>query len=342
MPDALSLPIIDSHVHCRTISSVSGLMKILEATNLRAMNVASRALHHSMNAVSLLAKSQFPGKIYYYASLDYSRPQAMSGEADFAGHITKMLDMGADGVKMFEGKPSVRKEIGLPLDSPAYDDFYEILQSRSTPILFHVGDPEEFWNDDAIPDMARKSGWDYTDGTFPSKESLYREMDGILAKFPKLRIVFAHFYFLSADLARAARFLDEWPTVRLDLTPGTELYGNLRRNLRSAREFFIRYQDRILFGTDNTGATPEAIENNKKKVVDIRIFLETELRLDANILQKIYSGNFIALAGAKPKPLDIVKSVAMCEEWAGAWAQQPGLEQEAATVLEAVARMKGT
>lgn len=342
MPNIAALPIIDSHTHCRTISSVSGLLQILSAADLKAMNVASRALHHSMNAVSLLAKSRLPAKIYYYASIDYSHPNALNGEADFAGHIARMLDLGADGVKMFEGKPSVRKKIGLPLDSPAYDDLYEMLQARSTPVLFHVGDPEEFWDADLIPEVARRFGWDYTDGTFPSKEGLYREVEGILAKFPKLRIVFAHFYFLSADLKRAARFLDEWPSVRLDLTPGAELYWNLRKQLGPARDFFARYQDRILFGTDNTGATPEGIENNRKKIADIRSFLETELRLDNGILEKIYSANFISLAGPKPKPLNTAKSVAICEEWADAWVKRPGLEQEAATVLEVVKRMKST
>ena len=107
---------------------------------------------------------------------------------------------------MGEGKPTLRKAIGQPLDSPVYDAYYAFCEAQSFPILFHVGDPPDLWDSEKVPEWARRRGWFYGDGTYPALETLYGEVDGILDKFPTLHIILAHFYFGSYDIERAARF----------------------------------------------------------------------------------------------------------------------------------------
>ncbi len=63
-------------------------------------------------------------------------------------------------------------------------------------------------------------------------------------------MIFAHFFFLSAQLPRLAELFERFPNMHVDLTPGIEMYHNFSRNPQATRDFFLRYQERILFGTD--------------------------------------------------------------------------------------------
>jgi hypothetical protein len=183
------------------------------------------------------------------------------------------------------------------------------LEQEAFPVVFHVADPDEFWNPLTCPDWAKASGWDYTDGSFPSKESLYTEVDHILSRHPDLRITFAHFYFMDRDLPRAARFLDAHPTVCFDLTPHTEMYSTFSKNPAEAAAFITRYADRILFGTDTDTRVLVRGESGRRFMLEhiymIRACLEKDgefhlpgnkvyhgLGLDESTLEKIYSQNF--------------------------------------------------
>jgi predicted TIM-barrel fold metal-dependent hydrolase len=234
---------------------------------------------------------------------------------------------------LVEGKPVVRKLLAMPFDGPQYAGMWAALQEQGFPVVFHVADPEEFWDADGCPDWARAQGWFYGDGTYPLKEDLYAEVGRVLERHPDLKIIFAHFYFLSADLARAGAFLGAHPHVCFDLTPGVEMYFNFARTLEAARDFFIEYQDRLVYGTD-IGAT--AVQRDPSQGLDwadslgrawiVRRFLETDgpfsapegighdlgmdsggfhgIALPSDALEKVYHVNFERLFGSAPAPLD--------------------------------------
>jgi len=190
-----------------------------------------------------------------------------------------------------------------------------------------VGCPR-FWDRERIPSWALGNGWFYGDRAYPSKEDLYAEIDRVLARHPSLRIIFAHFYFLSADLERAARFLDAHPTVCFGTTPGAELFNHLTRQSEATRAFFIAYQDRIVYGTDTStwGISQGGVELPLSYARYVRSFLEAEapftpspliphwleddleairpLTLPDVVLKKIYHANFERLYGAQPAPLN--------------------------------------
>ena len=266
-------------------------------------------------------KIRNPSKAYVFGGLYYSAPGARQGRADFAAQARRLLALGADGIKMIEGKPNARKMTGLALDSAVYASFYSFCEKNKVPVLFHVGDPEEFWDAKKAPDWAIKSGWFWGGGGYLSKERLYAETEGVLRKFPGLQVTFAHFFFLSADIARAARFLEKWPEAYFDITPGWEMYDNFTKRSDEWRDFFTRFAGRIVFGTDNNtsgwGAAPSGVEVIEK----IRRFLETRERmfngqglgLPREALERIYRRNFVRGAGAKPKPVNREALKAECE-----------------------------
>jgi len=147
----------------------------------------------------------------------------------------------------------------------------------------------------------------------------------VLAKYPRLRIVFAHFLFLSADLRRAGRLLDAYPGISLDMTPGIELLYTLSKNITETVEFFTSYSDRIIYGTDiisnltfdvaeaRSGILTRWLETaDEYRLPDTADFnlgppengIMHGLSLPEDVIRKIYLSNFERLVGPRPRPLD--------------------------------------
>lgn len=308
--------IIDCHTHVREVNDIQKLVDVMKEANIDMINVACLPVlldeYVTQNLLGLLFKVQKPGKIFAFGGLEYPNFELPSSEEEFLKQVEELMVLGFDGIKMIEGKPNARKGIGAPLYSHIYDGFYSYLENKKIPIIFHVGDPGSFWDAKRAPAFAVKSGWTYLDGTYPKKEELYGEVEELLKRYPGLNIIFPHFYFMGEEgIERASRFLNKWPNVSFDITPGIEMYDSFSRNSNEWREFFIKYQDRILFGTDNDYGDSINI------ICTMRRFLETEdqfsywgfdlkgICLPKDVLEKIYGGNFIRYTGEVPKDVNV-------------------------------------
>lgn len=324
---------IDGHVHISSVDEIEGFLSYMEQTGIVKVNCATIALAtradsprgiHS-NMVSLAFKCRYPEKVFVFGGLEYPpRPSDVSA-AEPRAQAEALVAMGCDGIKMLEGKPDTRKYTGLPVCDPVYNEYYDYLQQTGIPLLFHVNDPEEFWDEERVPAWARERGWYWGDGTYPTKEQLYSEVDTVLRNFPRLNVTFPHFYFLSADPDRAARFLDRWRNVRFDLTPGREMYLNFAKDPSRWHSFFTRYQDRIVFGTDTTASGADRVTHCVERVGNMRTFLETTdtcwagqsvgIGLDPDVCTKIYAGNFVQWVGReRPVPPAVARIRDACEE----------------------------
>lgn len=304
---------------------------------LDRMNIVCTMNRDNVNAnpPAFVAKAEFPERFYVFAGLDHSA--CLSGGKvtgpSLAEQVDRLRALGADGIKMIENKPTSRKVLDIPVDSEYFEDYFARVEETGFPVLWHVNDPEEFWDPEETPSWARKRGWGYDD-TFVKKETLYAEVENVLVRHPKLNIIFAHFYFLSADLPRAAALLDRFGGVRLDLAPGIEMLYNMSRDVAATRAFFEKYADRIVFGTDiSSGQTPEEAKirsgivtrwletDEEYRVPDAADFLLGPpedgvirgLSLPATVLSKIYRENFEAFATSHPKPLDRALAAEECE-----------------------------
>ena len=327
------LPPVDCHVHMRgDMVSVENLHGLMEACGYDGMSLMCIALRDDRGLktglLGLLFKALYPGKVYAFGGLRHPESGTVPDARPYAEQARHLLELGCDGIKMIEGKPTTRKMLGRPLDTPEYDGLYSYLEEESVPVLFHVADPETFWDPELAPPTAHERGWFYGDGTFTGKEELYAEAEGVLAKHPDLRVVFAHFYFLSADLDRLERFLADHPNVGVDITPGSEMYANFSAQTDRAREFFCDHADRIFFGTDIMGGwepDPDLAQRETARVAGMRRFLETDdefewwgldlhgIALPREALAAIYADNFRRWAGEKPRTVPISNVLSECE-----------------------------
>ena len=338
--------IIDGHVHFPHFSFDADLMSIMETAGIEKVAVVCTPDEKRLSLVpdAMHLKAQFPEKVYVFGGLDISalfmRPD-IAGEA-FAHYVDVLKEMGADGIKMIEGKAMNRKQLPIPdFDDPVYAPYWEKMAETQTPLIFHVNDPEEFWDPDRIPDWAREMGWFYGDGSYIDNEDQYRQVLTVLDRHPHLNVTFAHFFFFSAQLERLAEYLDRYPGMHVDLTPGIEMYQNFAKQPQKARDFFIKYQDRILYGTDigaralladREGGIQK--EESLARVEVVRGFLEKDgpftlqhegflfggkeavfqgIDLPDAVLDKIYFQNFVDFTGTSPKPLNPEAIVDECQ-----------------------------
>lgn len=351
--------LLDGHVHVGAHRCIGPVMELADAAGIGRVNIVCSAgtpeRSLETNAVALLAKALHPGRVYVFGGLQY-RAGRETTPAELLRQVRALRAAGCDGMKMLEGKPTSRKRIPWRMDDPVYDLYYDFLEETAFPVVWHVADPDSFWDPARVSPSAKANGWDYTDGTFPSRGQLYGEVDKVLERHPRLKVIFAHFYFLSKEPERAAAFLERWPGVSFDITPGAEMYRNFSKDPALWREFFIRFQDRIVFGTDNMAPREpwdEARRGMLEKVVMMRRFLETAdtfegfctaasrlvtgLGLPETVLRKIEQANFERYAGAAPRPLVREAALALAGETLAFARRDPAqapLARELTEVLE--------
>lgn len=328
---------IDSHVHLRWSGDIENLDKLRESVDAERMSIASVADRRDVNDNPALyaAKAAFPDRFYVFPALDHTSYFSSGAIAtpSLVEQIDRMIEVGADGLKLIESKPTHRKMVDIPIDGEHYEGMFSQVEEAGLPILWHVADPEEFWHPELTPGWASAKGWGY-DSTWPPKEGFYAEVSAVLKRHPRLRVIFAHFYFLSSDLPRAAALLDEYEGVHLDLAPGIEMLYNLSKNSDRARDFFTKHSERIVFGTDiEAGHT---IEQAQIRSGIVKRWLESDdeyrlpegadytlgppedgfirgMKLPEDALASIYSTNFERLAGPKPRSLNTEIAINECK-----------------------------
>lgn len=245
--------LIDSHIHYDASGDASKILEALEVTGIDKCCLQAQIYKKKINQNFdvFYAKLKCPNKVYINIALDsylYYHQERMD---EMPNYIKRMMECGADGIKMIEGKPTERKLFPIPdFDSPVYEATFKYIEDNKIHVTWHVNDPEEFWDEEKVPDWAKRSGWFYSDGTFVNNIDQYTQIERLLARHPKLHITFAHFYFKSADLDYLAKMFDKYPYVGVDITPGIELFTNMSENIEKAKCFFNKYYERIMYGTD--------------------------------------------------------------------------------------------
>ena len=357
--------IVDGHVHMGSMTEEASMLAIGQATGIGKIALVSIQNPETGTGLpqSLYMKGRHPERFYVFAGLNHAE-KLSEGRVSTPGlddQVDGLVDMGCDGIKMIEGKPTSRQKMDIPVTDPYFARYWARMEELGTPIVWHVNDPEEFWDPDLIPDWASERNWGYGPEDV-QKEELYAEVDEVLGRHPGLKIIFAHFYFLSADLDRARRFFDAHPSVCFDLAPGVEMLYNLSRDPEASREFFVEYADRIVFGTDLFSSLTE--EQGRIRAGLVYRWLEGDgslrvpeaadfllgppedglirgLSLPDDVLTRIYSANFARLAGSQPRALNVGKAIEECQRLAAmaeALSGRPAAETEAARVAASLAQ----
>ena len=150
---------------------------------------------------------------------------------------------------------STRKADGtrLAIDDPILDPVWQAAGRLNLPVFIHTADPASFfkpmdYSNERWLETALFPNRRFPADSFPSFEQLMTERDNMVRRNPKTTFVIAHMSWYANDLGKLAKLMDEFPNVVTEM--GAVLY-DIGRQPRVARDFFIKYQDRILFGKDS-------------------------------------------------------------------------------------------
>ena len=139
----------------------------------------------------------------------------------------------------FHCAPGTMVMRGLRLDAPEYEPMFREIVARKMAVMTHIGDPE-LWYQGKYTDTAK----------YGTREEHYRMWEGMLAAYPHLPWCGAHLGGNPENLGRLQNLLDKFPNLVLDCSATRWMMREVSSRRDAAREFFIRNQDRILFGSD--------------------------------------------------------------------------------------------
>jgi len=255
-------PAIDFHGHPQgmlgSVESLAQLGRDLDGLNVRmiivANNVSGDALKRMVATIN--SSPAMKDRVRVLAGIDFSN--VGPGWADRA---VKQLeaDVAAGAVGIGEiGKgfgQTTRKADGsrLALDDPALDPIWQAAARLKLPVFIHTGDPQEFYqpvdnNNERWLELSLFPSRRVSPDRHPNFEELMKERDNLFRRNPKTTFVAAHMGWHANDLGRLGRMMTEMPNLYVDV--GAVLY-DIGRQPRAAHDFFVRYQDRILFGKDS-------------------------------------------------------------------------------------------
>ena len=142
----------------------------------------------------------------------------------------------------------------MPVDDPKLSPIFELCGKFNRPVMIHTADPAAFFtpldkNNERWHELNENPGWLFYGERFPKRENLLAQFVHVIEQHPQTTFIGAHFGNNVEDLATVGKWLDAYPNFHVDLDARISELG---RQPYTARKFFLKYQDRIMFGTDTT------------------------------------------------------------------------------------------
>jgi predicted TIM-barrel fold metal-dependent hydrolase len=232
----------------------------MDALNLRLLvNLSGGSGETLRNGIANIQRSRHPDRMVAFANIDF-RNVAPGFGARAAAQLERDVQAGAKGLKFFKNfglRVTYADGHRMPVDDPELDPVWETCARLNLPVLIHTGEPAPFfepvdkfnerWLELQIHPERR-----VPPTQSPAFEALMAERDRLFTRHPKVRFIAAHFGWHANDLGRLGKMLDRMPNVYVETGA---ILAELGRQPVTAHNFFVKYQDRILFGKDAYAAS---------------------------------------------------------------------------------------
>jgi predicted TIM-barrel fold metal-dependent hydrolase len=250
-------PVIDIHSHQPTPISAADFDRVMtgmQANNLQILvNLSGSSGERLRQGVEALRATKYKDRMVLFANVNFGGVGPGFG-ARAAKQLEADIKAGAMGLKVFKDLGMFdRKTDGsrLQVDDPELDPIWETCARLNVPVLIHIAEPPAFfepldYTNERWLELALYRDRRHQDGV--RFETLMTERNNMIRRHPNTRFILAHFGWHANDLARAGRLLDQYPNVFYDVAAVLYDFG---RQPRASHDFFVKYQDRILFGKDS-------------------------------------------------------------------------------------------
>jgi predicted TIM-barrel fold metal-dependent hydrolase len=264
-------PVIDVHNHTNDAAGIGDrvdpkeMVARMDRLNIKTIVILTGMWGDKLQAIIDDMVKPYPGRFIVFTQFDWSKINDPNFSQLMVRQIDDSVARGARGLKVLkELGLGVRDSTGkpVPIDDPRLDAAWEECGRLGIPVFIHVADPEAFFHpidarNERYEELIEHPDWSFYGPQFPSMQGLLAERDRMFAKHPHTIFVALHFGSWPENLDFVEQTLRKFPNVMIE-TGARE--GELGRQPRRTREIFMKYSDRIMFGTDE-GAGEEMYRN---------------------------------------------------------------------------------
>jgi uncharacterized protein len=249
-------PVIDFHNHLRQLENMKTYLEEMDKAGIvKCVSLDGYSEKDFYKKHLKVCQDLSKERLLVFFLPDFSKID----NPDFGTTETKRLEeavrMGCKGMK-------IAKELGLewrdktgkivPVDDPRIDPLWDKCADLGIPVMIHVSDPKAFFTptdkyNERYDELQAHPDWSFYGKDYPSKQEILNQRNRVFAKHPNTIFIGAHVGNLPEDLEQVGMWLDVYPNFYVDICARISELG---RQPYSARRFMIKYQDRILFGTD--------------------------------------------------------------------------------------------
>jgi len=304
-------PFVDVHNHQfdMPIKDLSKLVEEMDSLNMGFMvNLSGfRGLYLEQSLKNI--KESAPTRFGLFLNIDFEKLDDSSFAKEQVELINKAVAQGVIGLKVYKSlglTDKDKKGNRIAINDPRLDPVWKACGDLNIPVLIHSGEPSSFWEpkdkyNERWLELRQKPGRYRDPEKNPSFEEVLAEQHAVFKKHPNTTFINAHLGWMGNDLDRLGKHLDQYPNVMTEI--GAVL-AELGRQPKRARQFFIDYQDRILFGKDSYNVSEyytyfrvletedEYFDYYRKRHAHWKIY---GLSLPDTVLQKVYYKNALHL-----------------------------------------------
>jgi predicted TIM-barrel fold metal-dependent hydrolase len=312
---------IDTHVHA--FQDVPAVADLFSRFNLRALNITliddRDPFWKNMEpqwTKALALRKLTKGRASVSTTIDPYDFEKPGFVARVNTRLNADFDAGAIAVKLYKvvGMELRRKDGTYVLpDDPAFGPVFDNIAAHHKTVVAHVAEPDSCWKapDPKSPDYSyynqHPEEYAYKHPEWPKKEAILAARDHLLQLHPNLKVVGAHLGSMEVDVDQIAQRFDNYPNFAVDTAARVEYL--MMQKSETVRAFLIKYQDRVVYGTDNVLLPSDKTEDGLKEWAaryerdwryfsgdgDVKFEQGTTkgLHLPKDVLRKLYHDNAV-------------------------------------------------
>jgi predicted TIM-barrel fold metal-dependent hydrolase len=269
--DRARFPAIDVHTHIGrreaisfsepkrpwAVANVSAVIDTMDQVGLRSLVNLDGAWGQELEETLDRYDRAHPDRFFTFCRLDYGEFRERGFGGRLANLLTDSISRGARGLK-------IAKTLGLQVpgpdgklivpDDPELDEVWSRAGELDVPVLIHVADPVAFFSppderNEALGTLERRPEWQFHSNGSPSFERLIDALSAVLERHPGTDFIGAHVACYSENLAFVGQMCDRYANLYPEISARINQLG---RQPNTARDFIVKYQDRVLYGTDGS------------------------------------------------------------------------------------------
>jgi predicted TIM-barrel fold metal-dependent hydrolase len=272
VPVKARFPVIDAHNHLFADMPAGEMASIMDEVGVRIfLNVTGNCAlpfdsqGYTIRRRELAAYDEGwmktrPGRFAAFTMAEFARWDDFNLDLD-GGFADLCITALEDGVRHGALGLKVTKELGLrfhtpdgkmiAVDDPRLSPVWKRAGELGIPVLIHTSDPIGFFlppdeKNEHLSTLLKYPGWSFHGSHF-AKTELLEQRTRMMAAHPRTTFICPHVANNPEDLDWVSDLLDALPNVCIDFSARMDELG---RQPYSARDFFMKYQDRVLFGSD--------------------------------------------------------------------------------------------